>query len=451
MRATHVRAVIGALAVLVLPQIAFAVPPDTTWVTTFDHDFYNWADPHVETFEFPTTGNWSEILLYYRIGCPPSPGDCDPWDRLGHLRVVEEDSTGAETHYEIARIITPYDITGGSRPDSCEWVLDVTDYENLLKGDVTLRNYIESWIGGNRGWIVTIRFAFVHGWNDWEAYQIQNLWTGDRLVYGDPENPIEAHLPPLDVDIHPDAEAVKVRCIATGHGQGNTDNAAEFSYKWHEVTVGADRYSHYLWRDDCEHNLCSPQGGTWLYDRAGWCPGDKVDPWDNDVTASVTPGATVTFDYTVQPYENFCRPNNPDCISGITCPDCNYNYSGHTEPHYTLQSQLIFYRQRPTTGVSAGGSSSLPSLELEQNRPNPFNPSTTFGYSLASPGRAMLAIYEASGHLVRFEERDHTTAGRFEFTWDGTGDDGNALPSGIYFYELRARGQRSVRKMILLQ
>ncbi len=121
MRYTVVAALlVGLPLLLVLPALAQTgqdFRPDTTWVLTFDHDFYNWADPHIQTFEFPPAGlPWSQILLFYRIECPGAPGDCDPWDRLGHLRVVVPDSTGGETHYEIARIITPYDITGAVTP-----------------------------------------------------------------------------------------------------------------------------------------------------------------------------------------------------------------------------------------------------------------------------------------------------------------------------------------------
>ena len=118
--------VVSLLLGVFSPAFGLETRLDTTWVTTFDHDFYNWATPHIETFQFPSDSVfWKQILLYYLIQCPAPPGDCDPWDRLGHLRVIEEDSMGAEIHYEIARIVTPYDITGGNRPDSCTWVLDV--------------------------------------------------------------------------------------------------------------------------------------------------------------------------------------------------------------------------------------------------------------------------------------------------------------------------------------
>ncbi len=424
--------------------------PDTTWITTFDHDFYNWATPHVETFEFPPEWmRWSQILLEYTIGCPMETGDCDPWDRLGHLRGLEIDSTGVETHTEIARVITPYDITGGTRPDSCTWVLDVSDYESLLHGSVTLSNYIESWMGNEYGWIVTIRFGFIAGDTELEAFRVQNLWQYGRLVYGDPDNPIESYLNARQVEIPAEAVAVKFRAITTGHGQGNTDNAAEFSYKWHEILVNGIPEGHYLWRDDCSENLCSPQGGTWIYDRAGWCPGDKVDPWDVDVTPYVTPGETAEFDYNVQEYENHCRPNNPECVSGQTCPDCNYNYTGHTEPHYTLQGQVIFYRPRSMAAVPEEAAREW--LNLHQNHPNPFHPQTTFRYAIASAGTVVIRIVSAEGRRIWEEARTHGGAGTYSFTWNGTNADGVRMPAGAYFYEVQGPASALTRKMLLLR
>jgi hypothetical protein len=434
-----------------VPCAATDARPDTTWVTTFDHDFYNWADPHTQSFAFPSGGlPWGQILLYYRIECPPAPGDCDPWDRLGHLRVVETDSLGAETLYEIARIITPYDITGGNYPGHCEWVLDVSDYVTLLHDTVTLRNYIESWIGGQRGWIVTIRFAFIPGVMPLEPYRVANLYQRDYIVYGDPANPHESYLPPLDVPIDAETVRVKARAICTGHGQGNTDNAAEFARKWHEFLVGTTSYNHILWRNDCAQNDCSPQGGTWYYARAGWCPGDKVDPWDVDITGSVTPGAPATIDYNIEPYENFCRPNNPNCVDGTTCTDCDYNYTGHTEPHFTLQAQLILYREHAPEAVQADPIGRR-ELGLGPNRPNPFSPTTAFQYEMDAPGTATITIRSADGRLVRQLVQQHRTPGSFSCSWDGTDADGRRLPSGTYFYEVQAAGRTGVRKMVLLK
>ena len=81
------------------------------------------------------------------------------------------------------------------------------------------------------------------------------------------------------------------KIYSTGHGFLNTDNAAEFSYKWQQMRADAFSERHFLWRPDCESNPCSPQLGTWQYDRAGWCPGDKAEPWTVDLSDWITAGA----------------------------------------------------------------------------------------------------------------------------------------------------------------
>jgi hypothetical protein len=438
---------------LALQPMAFANPadPDTTWVLTFDRDFYNWATPHIRTFDFPPAGNaYREVLLYYTIECPGPPADCDPWDRLGYLHVLHEEPVGVETPYEIARIITPYDITGGNYPGSCTWVLDVTDYRFLLHDEVTLSNYISTWIGDNRGWLVTIEFAFIAGANPLEAYKIINLWTDSYLVYGEPADPVEDHLQPIPLEIDAAAEAVKFRSIATGHGQGNTDNAAEFSYKWHRFLVNGLGITHFLWRSDCATNPCSPQGGTWTYNRAGWCPGDKVTPWDEDISFLVSPGASVELDYDIQPYENYCRPTNPECVDGVTCADCDYNYTGHTEPHYVLSTQLIYYRS-PLSDVGEEITENPGGLQIEKNYPNPFNPLTTFAYTITGPGEVQIAIYSLDGKLVRRATRRHAASGTFPYSWDGRDANGTPLPSGVYIYAVAAGGERTAGKMMLLK
>ena len=42
---------------------------------------------------------------------------------------------------------------------------------------------------------------------------------------------------------------------------------------------------------------CIPTRGTWIYDRAGWCPGQASDVNEFDITSLVTPGQQHTFDY----------------------------------------------------------------------------------------------------------------------------------------------------------
>jgi len=89
---------------------------------------------------------------------------------------------------------------------------------------------------------------------------------------------------------------------------------------------------------------------------------------------------------------------------------------------------------------------------LRQNVPNPFNPSTTVYYDVPSGGgNVSLRIYDVSGRLVRTLVNGRKTEGSKSVTWDGTGDRGQSIASGIYFYRMAAPGFTETKKMVLLR
>ena len=96
-----------------------------------------------------------------------------------------------------------------------------------------------------------------------------------------------------------------------------------------------------------------------------------------------------------------------------------------------------------------------PAFRLEQNFPNPFNPSTTIRYSLPSGGRVGLVIYDLLGREVsRLVDREEAE-GIHQVTWNGRDRGGNRLASGVYVYRMThtdPTGARSVlaRKLILV-
>ena len=89
--------------------------------------------------------------------------------------------------------------------------------------------------------------------------------------------------------------------------------------------------------------------------------------------------------------------------------------------------------------------------ELAQNHPNPFNPSTEIRFLLPERERVTLAIYEATGRLVRVLVDEMRDYGWHEVAWDGRDDAGNNVNSGVYFYRLRAGKYAESKKMILLK
>jgi len=416
---------------------------DPIIVDTFRNEFINWATTHEANFTFPEQQLFTQVLCHITIACPSAPGDCDPWDRFGNLKVRHWLDEVNFEDYEIVRFITPYDITYASGPGHCNWTIDVTDYQFLLHDEVTLRLYIESWMGNDNGWLITAQFEMHPGEPEREPFAITRLWSSGNLIYGDPDNPPSDHLPAIPVTAPEQATWAKVRTFSTGHSFYNTDNAAEFSYKWQRLTVDDVPEQHYLWRSDCEYNRCSPQLGTWQYDRAGWCPGDKAEAWDVDISSLITAGQPSVYSFDLQPYVNWCRPNNPDCVDGTGC-----TCEGHA--FYKFESQVVFYRV-PNTTSSVDGSLVPGKLHLVGNHPNPFNPSTKIMYHLAEPGPVAITIYDAQGNQVRTVEFDHPAPGAYSWIWNGRGLDGQLQSSGVYLYEVRYGLERVSAKMLLLK
>ena len=83
-------------------------------------------------------------------------------------------------------------------------------------------------------------------------------------------------------------------------------------------------------------------------------------------------------------------------------------------------------------------------FSLGQNHPNPFNPSTTISYSLPKTAAVTLGIYNVLGQKIATLVNDMRAPGAYTVRWDAS-----ALPSGVYFYQLRAGNFFETKKMVL--
>jgi hypothetical protein len=88
---------------------------------------------------------------------------------------------------------------------------------------------------------------------------------------------------------------------------------------------------------------------------------------------------------------------------------------------------------------------------LADARPNPFNPTTAIGYTVAAAGFAEIAVYDVRGKLVRTLLSGRVVAGYDEVVWDGRDDSGNRVASGVYLYQLRAGNVVETKKMVMLK
>jgi len=99
------------------------------------------------------------------------------------------------------------------------------------------------------------------------------------------------------------------------------------------------------------------------------------------------------------------------------------------------------------TSVEESGSNNYPTnFKLEQNFPNPFNPTTKINYEISESQLVTLKIFDAIGKEVATLVNEEQSSGKYGVIFSAEN-----LPSGIYFYQLITKNHFTTKKMMLLK
>lgn len=102
--------------------------------------------------------------------------------------------------------------------------------------------------------------------------------------------------------------------------------------------------------------------------------------------------------------------------------------------------------------VSLAGELELPNeYVMDQNFPNPFNPSTTLRYGIPEDAHVSLIIYDVRGNVVRTLDSGLRSAGWYELVWDGRSNEGRTISTGLYLARIGAGEYNEVIKMLYLK
>jgi len=394
-------------------------------VHAVDDVYLNTSNPSIVVdAELPSyMGAFDEIIATLEVSCPP--GGCGEWDRVASI-----DARGHNGEWvEIIRYITPYGVP-------CTHLIDLTDYSSILQGKVSFRLNNATL---DNGYLWDLTFNYSEGTPLYNYSKIDTIWW-QTYQFGDLAN--LQPVPNVNFTFPVNTEDAKLKLVSTGHGWGdlNSQNAAEFFQATHHIYInGTETFEQFNWYD-CNPNPdnCQPQNGTWFHNRAGWCPGAIAQWFDYSLTSYVAE-ESLNLGYVFQEdYVDYCHPNNPECVTGVTCDDCSAGFN----PHLIVACNLVSFSDTP---IDNGAMVSIDEENYELGSyinlyPNPSNGMMTLEFhGLADFGEADVSIIGLTGTLYdRFSWRGETTSLNL-----------SNLSKGVYFVKIKTEDQMEMRKIVI--
>jgi len=223
-----------------------------------------------------------EILVQY--------GNQDECENAGHRWDAGDEDTSARCEgkwnrvwkAEIGRYITAYNREG-------RYISDVSPMLGVLKNeDINEFNY---WQPNAYG--LTVKLFFWNENKDYTPVGAEYL-AGTTRKFNLEYNDIFGSENPFEYNVTENTERVEIVTFFTGHGHSSTDeNCAEFCNHQHEFTINGNTLSllehpnggtPYGCYNRVHEGVSANQYGTWVYGRAGWCPGQDVEYNRIDIT-----------------------------------------------------------------------------------------------------------------------------------------------------------------------
>jgi hypothetical protein len=93
----------------------------------------------------------------------------------------------------------------------------------------------------------------------------------------------------------------------------------------------------------------------------------------------------------------------------------------------------------------------LQQFTLQQNFPNPFNPTTNINFSLKNASNVQIDIFNLKGQRVKTLISQTINAGEHSITWNGNDDSNSPVSSGIYYYKISTEFGEDTKKCILMK
>jgi hypothetical protein len=270
---------------------ALADDGDTTVVSVFNENGIHWGE--VTEFQNDTVKAYfggriiersltlpdfdNPVHIYANLEVIPDDGgepcSADPWDKAGYITL----HVPFQQPVELLKFITGY---GGHTYH----MQDVSDLAPLLRGNVTIQAFIDTWL--SPAWKVTFDLEFVEDTGYENPAWALSVYNNQQLMRED----VTSTEPSINVDIPAGLDSFNLAYFTSGHSHIGS-GGDEFVTKSNVIYVDeTEIFRQSPWRSNCSNFADVNPCGNYPPSRSGWCPGDEVHPYRINLSSELSPG-----------------------------------------------------------------------------------------------------------------------------------------------------------------
>ncbi|ESP90745.1 peptide-N-glycosidase F-related protein [Pseudoalteromonas luteoviolacea] len=232
-------------------------------------------------------------VLELELGCAEQ--GCSDWDYTVRFEWHQGD-----TRYEMGRLITPYagymqrGMHGFDRSWRRTYYFDVSHLAPVLNGEGTFNVHYGGWGAKKSAFGVSAKLISQPGFYNRQVKRVIPLYeSGSEGWPYKTAQDFANLLPAKTVTFEAGEKHAEIKMIVSAHGHAlsydNPEGKAELCGEWCDryFTLSQDSelvVKQNLWRDTCDQSATFPQGGTYLFSRANWCPGEAITPFSFSVS-----------------------------------------------------------------------------------------------------------------------------------------------------------------------
>lgn len=166
------------------------------------------------------------------------------------------------------------------------------------------------------------------------------------------------------------------------------------------------------------------------------CNGDGIVNFNDVAAIGINWQKEHNFSNSIQVDHKYLQKNRDlilELVDSLNKSDVNNKLVNYVYRYYGLENESIH-----------------PISQLNQNFPNPFNPTTTISFSINKISDVIIRIYNIKGQCVRKYNFKDINEGKHSIVWSGTDNNYNNVASGLYFYSLIINNKTIATKKMLL-